>query len=111
MKKLHVLLWLSALCGNIAVADMFATAVRAYASGDYETALQILLPLAEQGHPDAQFRLGMMFDNGLGLPKDPVEAEYWYNKACPVPVTDPEQPGTKEIGPPHNKIEPPEDAS
>ncbi len=94
MNKLYLLLGLSTLYGNVAVADAFGTAVRAYTNGDYETALRMLLPLAEQGHVGAQFRLGMMFDNGLGLSKDPAQAEYWYNKACPVPVTEPEQAAT-----------------
>jgi len=89
MKKWYVYFGLFAVYGNIAVADGFATAVRAYAARDYETALQILLPLAEQGHADAQFRLGMMFDNGLGVPEDPAQAEYWYNQACPLPAADP----------------------
>jgi hypothetical protein len=40
----------------------------------------------------------MMFDNGLGVPKDPAQAEYWYNKACPVPVDGPEQDGATGQG-------------
>ncbi len=80
-----VLFLLLGLCAGTARADPMEAAIEAYESGDYETALEILRPLAEQGHPDAQFRLGTMFDNGLGLPKDAVKAEYWYNKACPLP--------------------------
>lgn len=99
MNRLYILLGLSALYGPVAVADPFATAVRAYADGDYQTALRILHPLAEQGHPQAQFRLGMMFDNGLGLPEDPAQAEYWYNKACPAPVINPEQSGINQQWP------------
>lgn len=99
IRKLYMLLGLSTLFGNVVVADGFETAVRAYAAGNYKTALRILLPLAEQGHADAQFRLGMMFDNGFDLPQDPAQAEYWYNKTCPVPVTDPEQTKTTGKGP------------
>lgn len=94
MKNWYTFLGLFAVLGNIAVADGFEAAVRAYAAGDYDTALQILLPLAEQGHVDAQFRLGMMFDNGLGVAKDPAQAEYWYNKACPAPAIGPARDGT-----------------
>jgi hypothetical protein len=33
--------------------------------------------LAEQGDPEAQFALGVMYDNGLGVPKDYQKAVYW----------------------------------
>ena len=36
----------------------------AYDRGDYATALQEWRPLAEQGHADAQYNLGMMYDKG-----------------------------------------------
>ena len=85
----HLSVVLLSLGWGFAFADTFETAVRAYTTGDYGTALRIIRPLAEQGHPGAQFRLGMMFDNGLGVPKDPVQAEYWYNQFCPVPRTEP----------------------
>ncbi len=81
------LVWFFALllCLSAARADSLDKALAAYESGDYATALKVLRPLAEQGQPDAQFRLGTMYDNGLGLPRDAARAEYWYNKACPVP--------------------------
>ena len=38
---------------------------------------------AEQGHADAQFRLGWMYAKGQsGLPQDGVEAAKWYRKAA-----------------------------
>ncbi len=74
---------------NIALADGFGDALSAYDAGDYDAALRLLRPLAERGHADAQFRLGTMFDNGLGVPVDPTQAEYWYNQACPRPATIP----------------------
>ena len=33
----------------------------AYERGDYDTAVQELRPLAEQGHPKAQYNLGVMY--------------------------------------------------
>ena len=79
-----------ALLTLTAAADQYETGVRAYAGGDYQTALRIFRPLAEQGHPDAQFHLGIMYDNGLGVPRDATLAEQWYNKGvsgtrCPRP--------------------------
>ena len=37
---------------------------------------------AEQGEAEAQFGLGVMYDNGIGVPKDEVEAVKWYRKAA-----------------------------
>ncbi len=36
---------------------------------------------AEQGHADAQFLLGLMYDNGWGVPQDYVQAHMWYKLA------------------------------
>tara|TARA_B110000914_G_C15067684_1_gene266982 strand:+ start:166 stop:492 length:327 start_codon:yes stop_codon:yes gene_type:complete len=34
--------------------------------------------LAEQGEADAQFDLGLMYDNGRGVPENNAEAVKWY---------------------------------
>jgi len=65
--------------------DVYADAMRAYHNGDYQTAFRLLRPLADAGHVDAQFRIGMMYENAQGVARDPVKAEYWYNQACPLP--------------------------
>ncbi|MEK9679595.1 MAG: tetratricopeptide repeat protein [Rhodospirillaceae bacterium] len=49
---------------------------------DYETALMHFKPLAEEGHPLAQSRLGQMHENGWGVTKDENEAVNWYRKAA-----------------------------
>ena len=54
----------------------------AYQAQDYQKALQILKPLAEQGNSQAQAMLGLMYDNGHGVNKDPTEALKWYLKAA-----------------------------
>ena len=36
---------------------------------------------AEQGHPDAQYYLGYLHRYGLGVPKDHVEAYFWWDLA------------------------------
>ena len=41
---------------------------------DYDEALQWYLMAAEQGYGDAQFRLGMMYKEGLGVEEDEAEA-------------------------------------
>ena len=54
----------------------------AYQNGDYATALRELKPLAEQGHGDAQYRLGYMYYEGNGVPQNYKEAAYWWRKAA-----------------------------
>ncbi len=54
----------------------------AYWRGDYATALQEFKPLAEQGDARAQFTLGFIYANGLGVPQDYAKAATWYRKAA-----------------------------
>ena len=54
----------------------------AYKSGDYATALREWTPLAEQGHADAQFNLGSMYEYGEGVPEDNNTAVKWYSLAA-----------------------------
>ena len=44
--------------------------------------LQTLLALANQGHPVAQFNLGVKYDFGQGVDKDPAQAIHWYRLAA-----------------------------
>lgn len=44
--------------------------------------LDTLLALAQQGHPVAQFNLGVKYDFGQGVDKDPVQAVRWYRLAA-----------------------------
>lgn len=55
---------------------------KAYLDKDYEKALSILKPLAEQGDSQAQVTLGLMYDFGHGVRKDATEAIEWYIKAA-----------------------------
>src|SRR5437764_13404599 len=54
------------------------------ASGQNKTAesLEKLRARAEQGDADAQYKLGMAYDNGEGVPRDFVEAMRWWHKAA-----------------------------
>ena len=49
------------------VAGDFEDAEAAYKAGDYQKALRLYKPLAEQGHAGAQFNLGNMYAKGVGL--------------------------------------------
>ena len=54
----------------------------AYRSGDYSTAFKEWSPLAEQGMTDAQFNIGWMYDNGIGVKKSYKTALKWYRLAA-----------------------------
>ena len=56
--------------------------VAAYERRDYTTAMREFRPLAEQGHADAQYRLGWAYRYGEGVPQDDDEAVKWYRKAA-----------------------------
>lgn len=49
---------------------------------DYATAREILLPLAHQGDPPAQYLLGDMYARGRGVPEDHREAVRWWRRAA-----------------------------
>ena len=49
---------------------------------DYQTAVRLIRPLAEQGNANAQYTLGVLYDNGLGVPQDRVMAYMWLNLAA-----------------------------
>ena len=60
----------------------------AYEQGNYEKALEFLLPLAEEGQAMAQCRIATMYHLGLGVTIDARIAEKLYLQAaergCPV---------------------------
>lgn len=62
---------------RVTLAD-WNSAEAARESGDYEAAFIEYSALAEQGHTIAQYRLGMMFANGISVPEDETEAVKWY---------------------------------
>ena len=68
--------------GGGGYAQDFQKGLKAYNKGDYATALREWRPLAEQGNAGAQFNLGFMYENGLGVPQDDKEAVNWYRKSA-----------------------------
>jgi len=51
-------------------------------AGDYAAARVVWIPLARHGSAEAQFRLGWLFENGLGIEKNPIDAAEWYAQAA-----------------------------
>lgn len=64
------------------LAGEFQDGVDAAARGDYETAIRHWRPLAEAGHVDAQFNMGLLYDNGAGVERNLFEAASWYRRAA-----------------------------
>ena len=77
---------LAGLCVALAVAlparADFEAGVAAARAGDYATALREWRPLAEAGRRDAQFNLGLAYENGFGVAADAAEAARWYRRAA-----------------------------
>ena len=63
-------------------ADEFRDGLSALRSGNHEAAITIFRRLAESGRRDAQFMMGVMHEEGLGLAKDDGLAAEWYLKAA-----------------------------
>ena len=79
-----VALGLSILLASVSVcsAQDFDKGLAAAQKGDFATALKEWRPLAEQGNADAQFNLGLMYDNGQGVTQDYKEAARLYGLAA-----------------------------
>ena len=65
-----------------AVASDFNKGLAAYNEGDYESALRMWTPIAEQGNAGAQSNLGFLFENGHGVVQDYQTAKKWYTLAA-----------------------------
>lgn len=63
-------------------ADSLDDAARAYQSGDYKKAHELLKPLARDGNAIAQHNVGLMYKNGQGVTRNYAEAAKWFRKAA-----------------------------
>ncbi len=87
MKRRTVALVFSLALAGCAAAD-FQAGKRAAERHDYISAREIWRPLAAQGHPDAQYRLGGLYENGEGIKQDFAEAAKWYRLAAEQGLAD-----------------------
>ncbi|MCA0200919.1 MAG: sel1 repeat family protein [Proteobacteria bacterium] len=73
-------LLMSATAAQAAPLDDAYFALR---SGDYDRALTLVMPYAENGVPFAQYVVGSIMDGGFGSPQHmPEEAVKWYKRAA-----------------------------
>lgn len=61
-----------------AQAQDFDKGLAAARAGDFTSAVAEWRPLAENGHVEAQFNLGALYEAGLGVSKSPEDAAGWY---------------------------------
>jgi TPR repeat protein len=65
-----------------AVAGPLEDGLAAYKAREFDKAVQLLKPLADEGNADAQEKIGRLYERGKGVPKDFTQAESWYRKAA-----------------------------
>lgn len=65
-----------------ASAQDFEKGLAAKKRGDFAAALALWRPLAQRGDPAAQNAIGLLYDNGQGVPQDPATALMWYRRAA-----------------------------
>ena len=78
IRRVLIIMFMAASFAVPAMAGDFEKGMEAYERDDYAAALAEWKPLAEQGFAGAQFGLGVMYANGLGVPQDYAEAVRWY---------------------------------
>lgn len=81
----RMLIWgLTALTLGISFswASPAENAVAGQEQADHAKELQLLRPLADEGHAIAQFNLGVMYDVGRGVAQDYAQAVHWYRLAA-----------------------------
>ncbi len=70
------------LCLTVPAQADFMEGWRAYQRGEFATALQHWNKLAEEGDPVAQYNVGVMYDEGTGVDRDPAKVVAWWSKAA-----------------------------
>ena len=70
------------LSAQAAAAGSLEIGVSAYGHGDYRRAFTVLKPLAHRGNAIAQFNVGLMYDEGKGVPQSFALAFKWYARAA-----------------------------
>ena len=83
MKKLTLLLTLLiALLPSTVLADAEQQGWNAYLDNQYQTAIQLWQPEAEQGNVELQHMVGFMYMQGQGVARDFDQAMMWFDKAA-----------------------------
>jgi uncharacterized protein len=65
-----------------AIAGPYEDGLAAYKRNDYAEAVKWFRLAAEQGVAQAQYNLGIIYLNGLGVPQDYAETAQWFRQAA-----------------------------
>ena len=87
---MQLLALLVLLCSTAAFAGL-KEGYEALSKKDYVTAANEYRPLAERGDPEAQYRIGRMYEFGNGYPQDKAQGIAWIRKAAVQGHVDAEQ--------------------
>jgi len=66
---------------DVEVGAAFQRAMAARLNGDFVSLSREMSALAEKGYAKAQFRMGWLYEQGVGVPQDYTKAREWYAKA------------------------------
>jgi Sel1 repeat len=100
MRRLALILTLSAIVATPAFAVPQPEAEQAYQRGDYATAFKLWLPLAEAGSARAQENIARMYERGDWVAQDPAMAGEWYRRAAEQRAQDAAIPASNTVQPP-----------
>jgi TPR repeat protein len=80
--SLLVVTAISVGASGVTWAGTLENGIKAYDRKDYQQAYEQLLPLAEEGVDEAQFYVGGMLVDGMGVEADSTKGVYWLEKAA-----------------------------
>jgi hypothetical protein len=87
-QSLKLIVFLALVWASAPAHAGFEQALAAFEAGNYPVALKELRPLAEKGDARSQYAMGVMAENGFGMPKNLSQAGAWYLKAAKQGNTD-----------------------
>jgi len=64
------------------IAGPWEDGITAFQQRNFETAYRLWLPLAEGGYANAQYRIGVLYNEGRGVPQNDNKAVSWFRKAA-----------------------------
>jgi TPR repeat protein len=82
LSRLHALIVALAIVWPGVAGAGLQEGLDALRTQDFATAAQELRPLAERGNPEAQYRIGLMYEHGKGYPQNKGLAVLWLRKSA-----------------------------
>ena len=82
IKQVTIILAFLITLSSPVAAQNFNMGRAAFEAGDYAAAKKILMPLANAGNADAQYNLGLMYEQGAGVTQSWAESAMWQKLAA-----------------------------